>query len=66
MSIIRSQCKDDEEYLCALRDEFAAKAMQGMYASSQYGEHLPSQIDAVAAFAYQVADAMFAARKVTR
>jgi hypothetical protein len=44
-----------------LRDYFAAKAMQGMLAQSQ-GTALGSPVEAAAAYAYAMADAMLAAR----
>jgi hypothetical protein len=44
-----------------LRDYFAAKAMQGMFASGSLSESV--QDDELAAVAYVVADAMLKARK---
>ncbi len=40
MTVIRSQCKDETEYLAALRDDFAAAALQGYWA--QPDEALPT------------------------
>ena len=49
------------EYGMDLRDYFAAKAMQGILASS-VGENLPNE-DIAAGAAYEYADAMIEARK---
>ncbi len=43
----------------SMRDYFAAKAMQGLYAN---GENIPSDVATVAAWVYDIADAMLAAR----
>lgn len=50
----------------SLRDYFAAKAMQGMWASDQPGWHCSGTPDAMqkrAEAAYEMADAMLAARQ---
>lgn len=44
-----------------LRDYFAAKAMQGMFAADTYESVMP--IEDKAAVAYEMADAMLAARE---
>ena len=44
-----------------LRDYFAAKAMQGMFAADTVESFMPIEIKAAAA--YQMADAMLAARE---
>lgn len=50
----------------SLRDYFAAKAVCGLIASDAFHGILYQQRpDAAAAFAYEVADAMLAAREVT-
>ena len=47
-----------------LRDYFAAKAMEGLYASNTEHDHEDAHIfDAVAEAAYKQADAMLKARK---
>lgn len=51
----------DEMILTSLRDEFAAKAMQGMAGSHGYCERGWDQKD-LAGQAYELADAMLAAR----
>ena len=56
MSVIRSQCKDEAEYLQALRDEFAAKAMQAFVGL----DHM-ANADVVKE-SYAIADAMLAER----
>lgn len=56
MSVIRSQCKDDAEYLTALRDDFAGKAMQGFCVDANY------TFSRAAELAYGQADAMIKAR----
>ena len=57
MTVIRSQCKDNDEYKQALRDDFAAAALQGVMA---HGHTAP--FSAIAVEVYQLADAMLAAR----
>lgn len=53
----RSMCKDEAEHKQMLRDEFAAKAMQGMIAiNNEY-------IEVIAGKAYRMADAMLAERE---
>lgn len=47
-----------------LRDYFAAKAMQGMYASDTDSWNANGNEDARAKGAYEMADAMLAAREV--
>ena len=37
MSVIRSQCENENEYLTALRDDFAAAALQGYLAAGNTG-----------------------------
>ena len=59
MSVIRSQCKSDEEYLLALRDDFAAKAMQQLVLSVFKQEH----VDGIVSASYIIADAMLKARE---
>ena len=50
-----------------LRDYFAAKAMQGIFASNTEHDHADEHIfDAVAEAAYLQADAMLAARETTK
>jgi hypothetical protein len=58
MSVIRSQCKSDEEYLLALRDDFAAKAMQQLVLSVFKQEH----VDGIVSASYIIADAMLKER----
>lgn len=56
MSVIRSQCKDEAEYLQALRNDFAAAAMQALIIASKSCR--PPQ---AARFAREMADAMLEA-----
>ena len=64
MSVLRSQCKDDAEYLEAKRDDFAAAALTGLCAL------VPKKLDEapswgwtmIASASYQVADAMMKER----
>lgn len=63
MSVIRSQCKSDEEYLLALRDDFAAKAMQGCCAKGDGSLGGDGSAEAVASWSYEIADAMLKARE---
>jgi hypothetical protein len=54
--------QDDERFQgMALRDYFAAKAMQGLIAQSN-GSALDSDVSLGAEYAYQMADAMLKAR----
>ena len=46
----------------SLRDEMAAKAMQGLLAQSE-GSALTSNVDTGAEYAYRMADAMLKARR---
>jgi len=64
MSVIRSQCVSDAEYIKSLRDDFAAKAMQALV-SARCGRGLPSDAvpDFVTSRAYDIADHMLAARE---
>lgn len=68
----RSMCKDDAEYIQMLRDEFAAKAMQGLIAYMGCGPNKVDQIGkdeneqnktVIARCAYIYADAMLAERE---
>jgi len=59
MSVIRSQCASEEEYIETLRNDFAAKAMQGLLACSIQPQ---SGVDMYAKDAYLIADAMLSAR----
>lgn len=49
-----------------LRDKFAIAAMQGICVNAQarHEEHIPELCKTIAKMAYQVADAMLAARKL--
>lgn len=58
MTVIRSQCKDDAEYLTALRDDFAAAAFSGLASANK--PYLP--LNECAELAYKCADAMLAER----
>jgi len=64
MSVIRSQCVSDAEYIKSLRDDFAAKAMLGILSgpASREGATMQEWFD-IAPVAYQLADAMLAARE---
>lgn len=55
----RSMCKDDAEFLQLLRDEFAAKALQGLLADS----NVSAERNKFAESAYELADAMLKARE---
>lgn len=70
----RSMCKDDEEFLQMLRDEFAAKAMEGELSAMRdhegevCGIALDASDDVLARLTkhyYRIADAMLAARSRT-
>ena len=65
MSVIRSQCKSDEEYLLALRDDFAAKAMHGLVASCNNQDRLEGILGfrKISEAAYVAADSMLLARE---
>jgi hypothetical protein len=65
MSVIRSQCKDNVEFIQALRDEFAGKAMQAWLSTFMESPHpaASGKCDILATRAYEVADAMLKARK---
>lgn len=67
MSVIRSQCSGEHEYMQALRDDFAAKALRIAWAIERkvptYGND-PSYRGA-AERAYLMANAMLAARAQT-
>lgn len=78
MSVIRSHCVSDEDYRIALRDDFAAKAMQGMLANPEICKAgnprseennfregcyaIDEQLDDIAELAYQAADEMLQER----
>jgi hypothetical protein len=63
MSVIRSQCKDDAEYRIALRDDFAAAALLGLGAASEYTDGRMIHIEELARDAYEIADAMLSERE---
>jgi hypothetical protein len=61
MTVIRSQCKDDAEYRQALRDDFAAAAMNAILISGDRFANLKKRTVEEAAF--EVADGMLAERE---
>ena len=62
MSVIRSQCQSDKEYVQALRDEFAATAMQGLVTTVLKPW---DNATLVAHYAYVLADSMLKERSKT-
>ena len=59
MSVLRSQCKDDAEYLEAKRDDFAAAALTSFIGDTT--RWAMSSVE-LAERAYEVADAMMKER----
>ena len=59
MSVIRSQCKDEAEYIQALRDDFAAKAMQSLVGIGYSSDGVATDVQV----AYEIADAMLKERE---
>lgn len=71
MTVIRSQCENDEEYLAALRDDFAAAALQGMCATMtpiEIGQRADKVLGGarISVAAYVMADAMLLEREKGR
>ena len=64
MSVIRSQCKDEAEYITALRDEFAAQSLMGILSDPtvQCEESWNIFKATIAERSYEFADAMLTAR----
>ena len=65
MSVIRSQCQSDKEYIIGLRNEFAAAALRaGLDASfletAMTEEECELRIKNAAVLSYKLADAMLA------
>lgn len=68
----RSMCKDDQEYIQTLRDDYASKAMAGVIQNWrdyrwQHLDTVPTDLDEIAEIiaenAYRLADAMLAERE---
>ena len=62
MTVIRSQCKDNEEYRISLRDDFAAAALQGIMADPEVGLRSQRHYDDIVNQSYRLADAMLTER----
>ncbi len=64
MSVIRSQCTSDAEFKEALRDDFAAKALQAMITARPDTSSEKPMLTCEGA--YQFADAMLLAREAIK